>query len=98
MIAGDKAYDLPQIRRWLRDHHIAAVIPARQLHYPRRGRPPQLAHAAYKRRNVIERCIGWLKHARRIATRYEKTAVNFLAMLKLAMIQRYFRIQLRDTT
>ena len=97
-IAGDKAYDLPQIRRWLRDHHIAAVIPARKLHYPRRGRPPQLAQAAYKRRNVIERCIGWLKHARRIATRYEKTAVNFLAMLKLAMIQRYFRIQLRDTT
>ncbi|MCH7849574.1 MAG: transposase, partial [Planctomycetes bacterium] len=40
----------------------------------------------------------WLKHARRIATRYEKTAVNFLAMLKLAMIQRYFRIYLRDTT
>jgi hypothetical protein len=84
--------------RRYRDHHIAAVIPARQLHYPRLGRPPQLAYAAYKRRNVIERCIGWLKHARRIATRYEKTAVNFLAMLKLAMIQRYFRIQLRDTT
>ena len=100
-IAGDKAYPGapgPQIRRWLRDHHIAAVIPAWQLHYPRRGRPPQLARAAYTRRNVIERCIGWLKQARRIATRYEKTAVNFLAMLKLAMIQRYFRIQLRDTT
>ena len=35
---------------------------------------------------MVERCIGWLKHARRIATRFEKTAVNFLAMLKLAMI------------
>ncbi len=48
---------------------------------------------AYRRRNVIERCIGWLKHARRIATRYEKTAVKFLAM-----IEHYFRTHLRDTT
>jgi len=47
---------------------------------------------AYRRRNVIERCMGWLKQARRIAMRFEKTAVNFLAMLELAMIQRYLRI------
>ena len=40
----------------------------------------------------------WRKHARRIATRFEKLAVNFLAMLKLAMIQRYFKTYLRDTT
>ena len=64
----------------------------------KQGRPPKLDRESYQRRNVVERCIGWLKHARRIATRYEKTAVNFLAMLKLAMIQRYFRIYLRDTT
>ncbi len=97
-MAGDKAYDYPTIRRWLREHHIKAVIPARRVNYARRGRPPELERQSYRRRNVIERCIGWLKHARRIATRYEKTAVNFLAMLKLAMIQRYFRIHLRDTT
>lgn len=52
----------------------------------------------YRRRNVIERSISWLKHARRIATRYEKFVLNFLAMLKLAMIQRYLRNYLRDTT
>jgi len=46
----------------------------------------------------VERCIGWLKHARRIATRFEKTAVNFVAMLKLAMLQRYLKIYFRDTT
>ncbi|MEM1356203.1 MAG: transposase, partial [Planctomycetota bacterium] len=62
------------------------------------GRPPTFDREAYRRRNVIERCIGWLKHARRIATRYEKTAVNFMAMLKLAMIQHYFKTHLRDTT
>jgi hypothetical protein len=46
---------------------------------------------AYRRRSVVERCVGWLKQARRIATRFEKTAGNFLMMPQLAMIQRYLR-------
>jgi transposase len=33
--------------------------------------------------------IGWLKECRRVCTRYEKLAVNFLAMIQLAIIQRY---------
>jgi transposase len=37
---------------------------------------------------VVERCIGWIKEFRRVATRYEKLTVNYLAMLKLAMIRR----------
>jgi transposase len=100
-IAGDKAYDIPRVRRWLRDHRIGAVIPEKSKPHgrPRKpGRPPGFDPDAYRRRNVIERCIGWLKHARRIATRYEKTAVNFLAMLKLAMIQHYLKTHLRDAT
>ncbi len=98
-LAGDRGYDIPRVRRWLRQHAIKAVIPEKvKPHGRRRGRPPELDRESYKRRNVVERCVGWLKHARRIATRYEKTAVNFLAMLKLAMIQRYFRTYLRDTT
>ena len=36
--------------------------------------------------------VGWLKENRRLATRYEKLAVNFLAMVKLAMIQRCLRL------
>lgn len=98
-IAGDKAYDIPRVRRWLREHGIGAVIPEKHKpHGRKQGRPVNFDRDAYRRRNVIERCIGWLKHARRIATRYEKTAVNFLAMLKLAMIQHYFKTHLRDTT
>jgi transposase len=98
-IAGDKAYDIPRVRGWLRDHRIGAVIPEKSKPHGRKpGRPPMFDRDAYRRRNVIERCIGWLKHARRIATRYEKTAVNFLAMLKLAMIQHYFKTHLRDAT
>ena len=47
---------------------------------------------AYRRRSVIECCIGWLKECRRIGTRFEKLAVSFLAMIKLALIGRYLRI------
>lgn len=98
-LAGDKGYDVPRIRRWLRERHVVPVIPEKHKPYGRKpGRPPSFGPDTYRRRNVVERCVGWLKHARRIATRFEKTAVNFLAMLKLAMIQRYLRNYLRDTT
>jgi transposase len=98
-VTGDKGYDIPRVRRWLRRRGIRAVIPEKSKPYGRGpGRPPRFDAPTYRRRNVIERCIGWLKHARRMATRYEKTAVNFLAMLKLVMIQHYFKTHLRDTT
>lgn len=92
-VAGDKAYDVPRIRQWCRRHGVRAVIPEKAKPRGRkRGRPPVLDKTAYKRRNVVERCIGWLKICRRIATRSEKLAVHFLAMVKLAMIQRCLRL------
>ena len=98
-LAGDKGYDVPWVRQWLRRRHIAPIIPEKHKPHGRKpGRPLVFDADTYRRRNVIERSISWLKHARRIATRYEKLALNFLAMLKLAMIQRYLRIYLRDTT
>ena len=45
---------------------------------------------------MIERCINRLKACRRIATRYEKLAESYVAMLKLGMLKLYFR-ELRDT-
>lgn len=98
-MAGDKGYDIPWIRQWLRSRGIKAVIPEKSKPHGRRpGRPPAFEEDTYRKRNVIERCIGWLKQARRIATRFEKLALNFLAMLKIAMIQRYLRTYLRDRT
>ncbi|WP_394701392.1 transposase [uncultured Roseibium sp.] len=41
----------------------------------------------YRRRNHVERFISRMKHCRRIATRYEKHAANFLAFVKLAAIR-----------
>lgn len=93
-MAGDKGYSYARIRRWLRRHRVKAVIPWRkdQRARRRRGRPPAFDREAYRRRNVVERCVGWLKECRSVATRADKLAVNFEAMVKLAMIQRYLRL------
>ena len=53
--------------------------------------------ASYRRRCTIEQCTGWLKKCRRVATRFEKLAVNFLAMIHLAIVQRYLRLLFSDT-
>lgn len=86
-LAADKAYSASSIREWLRRRRIRAVIPTKANERRRRNFDPK----AYKGRNVVERCISWLKEARRVATRYEKLARNFLAMVKLAMIDRLLR-------
>jgi len=36
--------------------------------------------------------VGWLKEGRAVGTRFDKLAVNYLATVKLAMIQRYLRM------
>lgn len=55
-------------------------------------RNPKFDAEAYRRRNIVERCILWLKENRRLATRFEKLTVNFLTMVKLPMIRRCFRL------
>lgn len=86
-VAGDKAYSVPWIRAWLSRRGIETVIPTRKDQERQR-----LNKRKYRRRNVVERCISWLKWCRRVATRYEKLAESFLGMVKLAMIQRCFRL------
>ena len=80
-VAGDKGYSYPRIRAWLSRRAIEAVIPTRR-DQPRR----RLNKRKYRRRNVVERCIGWLKGCRRVATRYEKRALNFRAMVVIAAL------------
>jgi transposase len=80
-VAGDKGYSSRRIRRYLRRRGIGVVI-ARQ----KRERRTRFDQAAYRQRNVVERLINRLKQFRRIATRYEKRAVNYLAMLTIAAI------------
>jgi transposase len=81
-LIADKAYDADRLREWLAARSIEAVIPARATRtsvYP-------INKAAYRRRNVIERMIGRLKNWKRIATRYDRLAVNFIAAITLVAL------------
>lgn len=86
-VAGDKGYSYLGVRTWLAERGLKSVIPTRS-----NQRTLKLDRELYRGRNVVERCIGWLKCCRRIATRYEKLAIHFLGMVKLAMIQRCLRV------
>lgn len=81
-VSADKGYSSASIRTWLESHGIQDVIPTKS-NQPRRQ---DFDREMYRERNVVERCIGWLKENRRIATRYEKLAVHDLAMIKLAIV------------
>jgi transposase len=94
-LAGDKGYSYDRIRLWLRQHGIKAVIPRRKDQRPDDGRV-KFDRETYKRRAVVEQCVGWLKESRALATRFDKLAINYLATVKLAMIQRYLRLLTRD--
>lgn len=91
-MAGDKAYAVEHARDWLKRRRIEDVIPTKS----NQKRRPRFDKEKYRRRNVVERCVGWIKEFRRIATRYEKLAVSYVAMLKLGMMRQYLRL-LSDT-
>jgi len=91
-LAADKAYRGRRIRDWLRQYGIKRVIPSAENERARHDGRVKFDKLAYRRRSIIENCVGWLKECRRIATRFEKLAVNYLGMLKLAMIERYLRL------
>lgn len=97
-LSGDKGYDSKKIRKWLKDKGIRPIIPKRKYNSKKNDEMKEIDKELYRNRNVVERCIGWLKQCRRVAMRFEKLAVNFLAMVKLAIISRYLRKYLRDTT
>jgi len=87
-VSGDKAYSYTSVRDYLAMRKITAVIPTRSD----QQRIPSFDKKRYRKRNAVERCVGWLKWSRRVETRHEKLAVNYLAMTKLAMIRRCARL------
>jgi transposase len=95
VLIGDKGYSYRFIRAWLRCRRIRPLIPRRRDQHAEPGRRPWFDRLVYKGRNVIERCVNRLKAHRRIATRYEKLASSYMAMLELAMIRICLR-ELRD--
>jgi transposase len=92
-LGGDRAYRANWIDEYLLDLGIQAVIPSRETEH-RELRLVEFDKEAYRRRNIVERLIGWLKESRRIFSRFEKTAKNFGGMLTLAFIKQYLQYEL----
>lgn len=89
-LLADRGYSFEGCRNLLRRRAIPHTIPERKDQRERRahrpGRKPGFDREAYRRRNVVERCVNRLKHYRAIATRYEKRAVNYRAMVVIASL------------
>jgi transposase len=83
-LAGDKGYSYPHIRRWLRKRRIEQVIPTKK----NQPRDPNFDKDEYRKRNIIERVVGWSKECRRLLSRFEKLAVNYLAFWIIASMVR----------
>jgi len=76
-LLADKGYDTDAIRAFLKERRIKPIIPGKA----NRKKKIRYDKKAYKGRNVVERCFCRLKDFRRIATRYDKLAQNFLSAL-----------------
>ena len=92
-LGGDKGYRADWIDEHLVELGINPVIPSKE-NEDRSTRLVPFDKEAYRRRNSVERLIGWLKESRRIFSRFEKTAKNFAGMITLAFIRQYLLYEL----
>ncbi len=87
VLIADKGYDSDKIRKKVTEHGGEAVIPARKT----RKQPVPIDDFIYALRNIIERCFNKLKNARRLATRYDKTAASFLGFIEIVSVRLWFK-------
>ena len=85
-LLADRGYDADHLRRLLAERNAEAVIPTTTS----RRRPIPYDVIAYRQRNKVERLWARLKDYRRVATRYDKLADNFLAGVLIAAIVTYW--------
>src|SRR3981081_4529253 len=87
MLLADRGYDANWIRELARQQGAWANIP------PKRNRNDPICFSTYlsRARNLIEPFFNKIKQCRRIATRYDKLAANYLAFIKLASIRIWLR-------
>ena len=86
-VIADKGYDADPFRAYLAATEAAVVIPSRA----RRTAPATFDRITYRLRYRIECFINKIKHYRRIATRFDKTALSFFSMLCLAAAMIWLR-------
>jgi len=85
-IIADKGYDADAIRKELRSRGKVPVIPGRC----NRKRGIAFDKARYRERHRVENAFCDIKDFRRVATRYDKLARNFLSAVALAILVRFW--------
>ena len=87
VVMADAAYDSDHLRARIAEKHAMAVIP----NNPSRARKHPIDKHLYAQRHLVECCFSKLKQFRRVATRFEKTARNYHAVVTLAAIVLWLR-------
>ncbi len=87
VVMADTAYDADRFRQVIADKGALAVIP----NNPSRTKKYALDKHLYAQRHLVECCFSKLKQFRRVATRFEKTARNYRAIVTLAAIMLWLR-------
>lgn len=87
VLLADRGYDADSIRKTMAERGVLPVIPMRKSRKMRIG----VDRSLYRLRNLVERCFNRLKNARRVATRYDKTAESFLGFIDIASIRLWLR-------
>lgn len=86
-LIGDKAWDSAQLQQsLLAERGIELIAPKRGGKRPSRRKHDGRSMRRYRRRWKVERLFAWLKRWRRIATRWEHKAENFLAFVQLGCV------------
>ena len=87
VLIADRGYDSDKVRKTMEARNVVPVIPMRKS---RRLRVA-VDRALYRLRNLVERCFNKLKNARRVATRYDKTAESYLGFVDITSIRLWIR-------
>ena len=82
MLLADRGYDADWIRAFATERGASANVPPRC----NRREPICFSPYLYRARNLVERFFNKIKQCRRVATRYDKLAANYLAFIQLASI------------
>ena len=87
-LLADRGYDADWIRAFVTERGAWANIP------PKRNRKDPICFSPYlyRDRNLVERFFNKVKQCRRVATRYDKLAANYLAFVKLACIRLWLSV------
>ena len=89
MLLADRGYDADWIRALAATRGVWANIPPRC----NRNEPICFSPYLYRARNLVERFFNKIKQCRRVATRYDKLAANYLAFIQLASIRLWLRVK-----